>query len=221
MMAEFDLIPPDYARGKILRRRTKGFALALASVACLVALAWLGLHSLISVESGKAARLQHARQISDQGEAAAREYLQRKQAAERQLQALDELRGRDRIQIFVRAIDAAYVEGVWVDALRFYRRENLAAGHPRPPAAQPGRGRPAVQNAPPRGATPPEIEQYAEISGHAVNHSALGEFLRRLGRQPDIAEVRLIDSGMRPHAEVAAIDAKISLLIADKARGRQ
>ena len=89
MMAEFDLIPPDYARGRILRRRMKALALALASVACLVALAWVGLHSLISAESGKAARLQQAKQLSVRGEAAAQEYRQRKQAVERQLEALD------------------------------------------------------------------------------------------------------------------------------------
>lgn len=213
MMAEFDLIPPDYARGRILRRRMKALAIVLASVACLVAIAWLGLHSLISAESGKAARLQQAKQLSVKGEAAAQEYRQRKQAVERQLAALDELRGRDRVRIFVRAIDAAYVEGVWFDALRFYRREQLPAGDPRGSAAAPGRARAGAQNAAPRVATPAEIEHYAEIAGHAVNHSALAEFIRRLGHQPGIADVRLIDSGMRAHAEVAGIDARISLSI--------
>ena len=221
MMAEFDLIPPDYARGRILRRRMKGFAIALASVASVAALAWLGLHSLVSAESGKVARLQQARQLSAKGEAAAQEYRQRKRAAEQQLEALDELRGRDRVRILVQAIDAAYVEGVWFDALRFYRREILPAGDRRAPAAQPGRARAAAQKAPPRGAAPPEIEQYAEITSHAVNHSALAEFLHRLGQQPGISDVRLIDSDMRANAQVAAIDARISLLVDGKSRGPQ
>ncbi len=220
-MSEFDLIPPDYARGRILRRHLKTFALALASVAGLAALAWLGLHSLIAAENGKAARLQQATRLTAQGEAAAQEYRQRKQAAERQLEALDELRGRDRVRVLVRAIDAAYVEGVWLDAMKFYRREILPADGARAGAVQPGRARPVAPNAAPGGASPPAIEQYAEIAGHAVNHSALAEFLRRLGHQPGLADVRLIDSGMSEHAEAAAIDARISLLIDDKARGRQ
>ncbi len=69
-MSEFDLIPPDYVRGRVLRRHLKAFALALASVACLAALAWLGLHSLIAAENGKAARLQQATRLTAQGEAA-------------------------------------------------------------------------------------------------------------------------------------------------------
>jgi hypothetical protein len=211
-MSEFDLIPPDYVRGKTLRRQMKWFIVALVAVASLVALGWLGLRSLVALENREVARLQEQGRLAALGKAKEEAYRQRTQVAAHQLDVLDELRGRDRMLMFFKAIDAAHVEGVWFDEVRFARRaapgsiEAGAAGKapdPKDPSAKPA-----------------EIEQVAEIAGYAVSHSKLAEFMRSLGRQPGIAAMRLIDSGLRTNANTQAIDARISLRVDDKALGR-
>ncbi len=222
-MAEFDLIPADYAHGRLLRQRVRHFLVALAAITCIVALAWLGLRSLIFMERGQLARLQErARSI---GEAKGRLEQDRGRilSARRQLEALDELRGRDRVLVFLRAIDAAYVEGMWFDEVRFFRREKVRVPTPGSPAAQApgaaaGNGDAAAK---PGAAALPEIEQAAEIAGYAMNHSALAEFVRRLAEQPGISGVRLVDSGMRTTADVPAIEGRIALVVAGKSGSAQ
>ncbi len=212
-MSEFNLMPPDYVRGKMLRRRIKWSMVALAAVASLVALGWLGLRSLVSMENNEVARLKEQGRISALGKTKEEEVRQRAQATAHQLEVLDELRGRDRVLMFIKAIDAAHVEGVWFEEMRFSRRGapgSIEAGG-------------AAGKAPdPKGqaAKPPAIEQVAEIAGHAVNHSMLAEFMRSLARQPGIAAMHLIDSGMSTSGNIQAIGARISLRVDDQARGR-
>lgn len=223
-MAEFDLIPADYALGRMLRRRMKCFLVTLAAIAGMVALMWLGLHSLLVMERSEVARLQERARHMVEAKARLEQDRERTRGAERQLEALDDLRGRDRLLVFIKAIDAAYVDGVWFDEVRFFRREKLVARAPeaatratQPPRAGGGKEQ-AGSNAT---AKLPDIEQAAEIAGYAVNHSALAEFVRKLGDQPGISGVQLIDSGMRTTADVQAIEARIALLVGDKSRGPQ
>src|SRR6266568_2518857 len=125
VMAELDLIPADYAQRQILRRRVKRFVAAVVSLACLLTLARGGLHLLASAETGEVARLQGQERLWAQSKAKVEEYTKQKLATQRQLVALDELRGRDRLRLFLKAMDAAHVENVWFDEIRYYRRDNL------------------------------------------------------------------------------------------------
>jgi len=222
-MAEFDLIPKEYAQTQLLRRRVKGFAIALASMLVIVALAWLGLALATQVESAKVARLQKEGQISAQARAKADEYRAQKLTAEKQLSALDELRGRDRVMLLLSAIDAAYLNGVWFDEIRYFRGEALPT---RSLNALPGDSRAGiivVPKEPAPGSAPQAsgIEQHVELSGHALNHSVVAQFMRALGSRPGIADVRLLDTGLRNYARVQVIDFKLSLLVDEKAGRRQ
>ncbi len=223
-MAEFDLIPTDYAQSQVLRRRLKWFALALVSIACLAAFARLGLALAVNFENAKVARLQKESEISAQAKGKAEEYRQQKLAAEKQLSALDDLRGRDRLRLFLGAIDAAYLNGVWFDAIRYYRSEALPTGNL---DALPGGAHAGIivvpkENVPTPGAAPQArgIGQHVELVGHALNHSLVAEFMRALGRQPGVVDVRLLDTGLRTYTNALVIDFKLLLLVDDKAGRR-
>ncbi len=223
-MAEFDLIPTEYAQGQVLRRRMKWFLVALASIACLVGLARLGLALATGFETGETARLRKQAQLSAQAKAKVEEYRQMKLAAENQLKALDELRGRDRLSLFLGAIDAAYLNGVWFDAIRYYRSETLPAGKLDALAGGTHAGIIVVpkENVPVAGAPArtPGIEQHVELVGHALNHSLVAEFMRALGQQPGIVDVRLLDTGLRSYSNALVVDFKLLLLVDDKAGRR-
>jgi len=128
-MAELDLIPADYAQRQILLRRVRRFVAAVVSLACLLVLARGMLHLLTSAETGEVARLQGQERLWAQSKAQAEEYRKQKLATQRQLIALDELRGRDRLRLFLKAVDAAHLENVWFDEIRYYRRDNLPTGN--------------------------------------------------------------------------------------------
>lgn len=223
-MADIDLIPADYAKLALARRRMKPLLTALIAVALLVGLARLALTLLVSFEHANIAQLQKQAQISARTKAEADNFRQQKQLAEKQLAELDELRGRDRLRLLLRAIDAAYSDSIWLDQLRFFRRD-LPTGDL---SSLPGGGRSGIivvpkENIPAPGAAPAPAggEQRAEIVGHATNHTKLAEFMRSLGSQPGIAAVRLVDTGLGSYANMPVIDLTLMLLVDDKARRPQ
>lgn len=217
-MADIDLIPADYAKRALVRRRVKPLLLALIVVALAVGLARLALYQLVSLENANVAQLQKEGQIVARSQAEADNFRQQKQLAEKQLAELDELRGRDRLKLLLRAVDAAYNDSIWLDQVRFFRRE-LPAGS----TALPGGGRTGIIVAPKPGAAPAPavVEQRAEIVGHAASHTRLAEYMRALGSQPGIAEVRLVDTGLGSYANVPVIDLTLMLLVDEKARRPQ
>jgi hypothetical protein len=223
-MADIDLIPADYAKLALLRRRMKPLLIALIALALVVGLARLALYLLASSENANIAQLQKEGQISARTKAEADNIRQQKQLAEKQLAELDELRGRDRLRLLLRAIDAAYTDSIWLEQLRFFRRD-LPTGDL---SSLPGGGRSGIivvpkENIPAPGAAPAPsgAEQRAEIIGHATSHTKLAEFMRGLGSQPGIAEVRLVDTGLGSYASTPVIDLTLTLLIDDKPRRPQ
>lgn len=209
-MTEFDLMPPGYARGKRMHRHAKYLLAAAVTAAIVVGASWLALHTLVVVKAREVAHLQARSRLAAADRARLQQDRERVLAMQRQLAALEALRGADSLRLFIDAIDAAYVPGIWFEQMRLTRHIILPA-----PAAK--RGRTA---APPAEAVlPPDVEHTAEIDGHAVDYSALGEFVRRLGRQPGVFAVRLIGTGMRAGVDAGPLEAKIALNVGDRPGG--
>ncbi len=209
-MSELDLIPADYAREQLLLRRLRLTMLVLIAIACLVLLARSGLGVLLAAEKQQVSRLQAKKLLWQQSKAKTDEYTNQALAMEKQLVALDELRGRDHLRLFLEALDNAYMEKVWFDELKYYRRENLP--RPKDDAAAPVR-----QTVAPR---PPGVEQRVGVTGHALNHVTLAEFMKKLERQSGVGEVSLLDTSPRTYPNALIIDFKLGLLIEPKPRGR-
>jgi hypothetical protein len=202
-MSEFNLIPADYARHQALRTRLRWAAAGLVMLCCLVVLARSGLSLLIAGERNHVAQLQAKRQLWQESKAKTEQYTREAAAAERQLLALDELRRREHLRLFLEAMDRAYVDRVWFDEIKYYRREIT----PVVPAAQKDAAQPAAR-----------MEQRVAMTGHATNHIMLAEFMRKLETQPAVAELTLLDTGPRSYPHGLIIDFKLALLVEHKLR---
>ena len=216
-MSEFNLIPADYAREQVLRRRLRLASAGLLVLCCLVLLARLALGLLISGERNYVAQLQTKRQLWQESKAKTEQYTREALVAEKQLLALDELRRREHLRLFLQALDTAYVDKVWFDEIKYYRRENL-------PAAAPAAGaRPAATAVAQKDAGVPvaRVEQRIAMTGHATNHVMLAEFMRKLEGQPAVAELTLLDTSPRAYPQGLIIDFKLALLVERKAKGLQ
>jgi hypothetical protein len=183
-MSDLDLIPADYARRQHLRRRLRQAAVAFASAACLVVLARTALGMLAAGERQQIARLESKKLAWQQSKAKTEQYTSQALAAEKQLRALDELRGRDRLRLLLEAIDVAYLDRIWFDEVKYHRRENAS-----------------------------RTEQRAAVTGHALNHATLAEFMRKLETQPGIAELTLLDTSTRRYPHAVVIDFKLALVV--------
>jgi len=217
-MSELDLIPQDYAREQLLRRRLRWAMVAFGALACLVLLTRSVLGALVAAEREQVSRLQAKKLLWQQSKAKTEEYTRQVLAIEKQLTALDELRGRDHLRLFLEALDAAHVGNVWFDEIKYYRREGppgageAATGGARTANAAAAQNRPAVPAA--------RLEQRADMSGHAMNHVTLAEFMRKLETQPRVTEVNLLDTSPRRYPHALVIDFKLGLLIEPKRGGR-
>ncbi len=219
-MADIDLIPADYRNLARLRRRLPRVVIAVIAVVLIIGVARFALYRLVSFENAHMAQLQTESNVAARSNADADSFRQRKALAEKQLAELDELRGRDRLSLLLRAIDVAYSDSIWVDHVRFFRGD-IPAGET---SSLPGVGRSGVivvpkANVPVPGTAPASAagEQRAEIVGHATSHTKLAEFMRSLASQPGIAEVRLVDTGLGSYANVPVIDLTLVLVIGGKA----
>mgnify|MGYP001574893319 CR=1 FL=1 len=209
-MADIDLIPAAYLKRRLVQELVTRFLVAAVAVTALVGGARVALNRAIASETDTVARLNKAVEIYAQTEAKADGFRQQRKISEMRLSHLDELRGRDRLKVLLQAIDAAYSPSIWFDELRFLRRENLPTGTLKPPAG-------AAAAAPSR----PAVEQRAEIVGHATDHTRLSEFMRSLNAQPGIADVRLLDTGLRTYTTTQVIDLSLTLLVDAKPRRPQ
>lgn len=216
-MSEFDLIPADYAREQALRRRLRWTMASFVLLCCVIVLARSALGFLVAGEKEQVAQLQAKKRLWQENKTKAEKYAREAVATEKQLLALDELRGREHLRLFLEALDGAYVDKVWFDEIRYYRRENLPAA-PAPLAGARTASAPVAQ----KGAAPlpaQRVEQRVGMTGHAMNHVTLAEFMRKLESQPAVGDLTLIDTSPRSYPSGLVIDFKLGLLVDRKAKG--
>lgn len=206
------MIPGDYRQGRSGRFLLRRFIMACVVVLCCIGLARMLLGYLIWRENVQAVGLEQREQVVEKNKARTEEFRQQKQVTEQQLAALNKLRGRDRVALFLRSLDDAYIEGVWLDSLHFMRRHGT--GTLQAPGAA-NSGIIVVQ----KGAETAESLQMnlgAEMVGHAMNHTRLAEFMRNLGKQSTVADLRLINTGTRNYTNIQVVDFNLSLQLNEK-----
>lgn len=216
-MGDMDLIPDDYRHHLDLRRAVRNFIAACVVVLACIGLIKILLTYLIWRENVQVVRLEQQEQVLRNNKNRTEEFRQQKQVTEQQLAALNELRGRDRVALFLQAIDGAYAEGVWFDSLRFMRRSSTGTLDNVPGAVNTG-----IIVVPANAETPQslEVNHGAEIVGHAMSHSMLAEFMRKLGTQASVADLRLIDTGTRNYTTMQVVDFNLALQVSEKAQAQ-
>jgi Fimbrial assembly protein (PilN) len=204
-MSDMNLIPDEFRKGLLLRRHLTLFIVTLVMLLTMVAVVRATLGYLVWRERTQVVSLEQRQQalVTNQGKTDL--LRQQRQVTEQQLAALDQLRGRDRVKQFLRSIDDAYGEHIWLDGVHFQRRE-----YPGAALNSVGSGAAAVPEAQPA-VTGSQLLQGAEITGHATSHSELATFMQRLGAQPPVTDLRLINTATRSYTDVQVIDFKLAL----------
>lgn len=194
-MTDIDLIPTDYRNRIWLQGRALlvGGVTTLAIIVLLLALAVL--HYLSGRSDIRIAQLQSLQAISVQQ----REQLTHLDGArvelENRLALLDGLRSGAAAAAMFETVDRALTEGdVWFQGWEFNRAGSVVER--RPETASNGYFiiMPATDGA--NASEAWKIETHMKIRGQAKDHSALSGFVRRLYQQPEIHDVRILNTAV-------------------------
>jgi len=209
-----DLIPQEYRQAVHMRRLLRGVGWTCLALALAVGAAAAGLAYLVNDERMALARYRQLQAQSRAQGARLAELTARRNEAQKQLQTLDALRGGASIGQLVAAVDTALGERIWFQELSFSRvgdvidrkAESAGAGYVVLAAKD---KRPEEKG----GETGWRARERAEIRGLAADHAVLAEFIKQLGAQPEVRQVKLIDTSARSYPNVQVVDFQLAALL--------
>ena len=180
-MSEVDLIPEDYRQAMCLRRSVKSFFIAFGAVILLVSFGKGLLSSLVAKEKSATATLE-AGKASIVTQRTELEKLRDRQAElQERLAIMESLQEGPPTEKMFEIINQAADESVWFTNLKLNRStERLTATAPRTDVNR--------DNTEQRG------RLRLEITGQALNHSALANLVKRFLDQQEIEDVHIINT---------------------------
>jgi Tfp pilus assembly protein PilN len=189
-MAEIDMIPREYRDGLRVRRALRATGIALAVVAVLGATAHIGLRWRTAALDRQVAALEAAA-AQDQADAERGAALQAEQARRRRQSAvLHALRREGELAALAQGLDAALTDQVWLTGLDVERDIQAAS----PGAAKPADPDGSLEELEELDADGWRLSSAVQLSGQAENYRAVTAFLAALGRQPGVANLKLVGS---------------------------
>lgn len=204
-MNDMDLVPSEFRRGLTLRRNLSRCIWALVLLVGLVGAARATLGYLIWREKAQVVNLEQRQQAISQTQAETQSLREQRMVTQQQLATLDLLQGNDLVDRFLRSLDDAYQEHIWLDNIHFQRSDTTGA------SANAAAGEAAGAADDPSGVDTVNVLHDAQIVGHAASHTDLATFMERLGAQPAVADLRLIDTSARKYTSVQIIDFRLAL----------
>lgn len=184
-MAEIDMIPRDYRDRLRVRRTLRATGIALALVAALGTAIHAGLRWRSTALDREIAALEAVAE-QDRSDAEHNAALQTEQARRhRQGAVLRALRREGELATLAQSLEKAMTDQVWLTGLDIERNVQAA-----------NQGAPAGQDvvAEQLEADGWRLSSVVQLSGQAQNYRAVTAFLAALGRQPGIANLKLVGS---------------------------
>jgi hypothetical protein len=192
-MDDIDLIPADYRNRIWLQSRAKRLAAGIASMLVITAMAFTAMQITRTKLDSRISELQKQQEITTQQRDAMTQINADKQALEHKLSLLNSLRGGTAAQEMFTTIDRAMFDGeVWFENWEFRRAGSTVKEKNEVssngyfiilPAANDTSDTPGWK-----------IETHMTIKGQAKDHSALSRFVRRLYNQPEIHNIKILNT---------------------------
>ena len=198
-MADIDLIPQDYRARLQLQSGVKRTIIVMVLMVIIAAALFAVFNYLATAVERDIATLQQRQAITTQQHEALTQLNEKKKSLDHQLELLNGLRSGASAPAMFIAIDRAITGGdVWFQDWQF-QRAGSSVEEPAEPASN---GyfiiMPASSG---KQAAAWKIETHMTIRGQARDHSALSRFVRQLFEQPEIQDVRILNTSLVANRE--------------------
>ncbi len=214
-MSDIDLIPTEYRRFAQLRSWLRKFAVAYIGVLLLLIVAKLGISYSVHLRSEQARELKQVRSVENRYRMRLGELQKQQQDANRRLAILSGLREGISARELFEVVDRALDDDVWFNKMEFRRKGEMADKGPE--AVQSGLFIVLPSDEREEGDRGWLVHTHMEISAQARDHSALASFVRRLIDQPEIEEVRVLNTRIRRNTDFELVDFELAVVLRSQA----
>ena len=210
-MAEIDLVPADYRRLLKLRGRLRTFAVLYLGVMVSLGTARAGIGYGVQTRGQEIERLEAARALEQDHQRQLEALREENAEAAKRLRILTGLRGGIAAKDMFLVIDRATDGNVWFLDWKFRRAGEVVENDPA--AVQTGYF--IVLPVEERDAREKAwlMRTHMEIRARALDHSTLAAFVRRLVGQPEIEEVRVLNTRTRRYTRAEVVEFELAVVV--------
>ena len=216
-MNEIDLFPDDLRRKLLFQRWFKQAGVALLVITLLCVGSFLALRQANARIDGEITYFQSQREITNANRQQLEQLTQQKRNLRQQLDLLSGLRsGASAEQMFVMIDRALPGPDVWLTNWKFRR-----AGTPvenRQEAVNTGYFIVISSDSPTRAEETWKIETTMTIRGQALDHVAMSKFVLNLTQQPEIDNVRIVNTRMNESDALKLVDFSLDIVVSTRGR---
>ena len=215
MINDIDLIPQEYRVWVLFKSRFKVFSIALSVVIIGLLAIFLFLNYQSTQIEGVIQVLQNQKKISINQQKELKNLLKKKKGLEQQVQLLNGLRGGITATGIIRTIDNAIIDRqVWFLNWQYLREGSVLKKEQQTTEVGyfivlPMDKKTGVSDA-------WHIKMQIKIKGQAVDYDALSKFVLRLLNQPEIHDVRVLNTITLDHKEDRLIEFNLAVSVAGK-----
>lgn len=211
-MTEVDLIPGDYRLRLRLGRSIRSVALAVVAVLAVTLIAVAALRYRLAQVSSEIASLQQQQAISARQREALASFTATRDRYQHQLALLQGLRsGTTAVSMFESIDQALSGDDVWFLDWEFQRAGS--AVHDVEKARNTGYFIVLPAGTDDAGEEAWKIETHMSIRGQARDHAALSRFVRRLLEQPEIQDVRILNTALRETGPQRVVEFELAVIV--------
>ncbi len=211
-MYELDLIPASYKERLKIKRWCHQFALVLAGLLIVVFSLKFAILNKTTVLNSKIAVLQRDKQTSIEQQQKYDALVSQETKLRNQLEILNGLRGGPSAKQILLAVDRVMQNDIWFTQWSFIRAGEIT--QVQPATVQTGYFIiiPQETNASPNQQAW-KLDTHMEISGQALDHSSLSGFISNLIKQPEINDVKVINTSLRSYTSSQVVEFKLVVII--------
>jgi hypothetical protein len=216
-MSEMDLVPRDYKQYLRVRGWLRKFLLVYAVLIAASAGGRVALSLGTGSENARIGQLRASKRVTLNQLALIQNLQARQSKAEKRLEILAGLRGGPAAERMFVTIDRALGGDVWFHTWNFRRAGEIV--EVKPQAVETGYFIVIPKNQKQDQDKAWRLDTHMEIKGQARTHSALANFVKRLIEQPEIEDVRVLNTTLRQYTRAKVVDFDLAVVVDSRPEG--
>ena len=209
-----DLIPADYRRYVQQLQLLQRWGLYIGAIIVVSVMLSLGLKYMTTEYQKEIVVLEKKKAISSHQRGILQELENDRNLLTKKRQVLEKLRGGALAEDMFVSIDRALNgKDIWFKNWKFTRAGSMTSEQPRGVNTGYFIVIPESDRVNQKQKEAWQIETHMEVSGQAVDHEALSSFVRRVLQQPQIGDVRILNTRQQANADAAVIDFRLVIMV--------